>query len=114
MNSERSRRFCLLLPALVCLLAVSMVFVGCQKTKTLEVPDYDALIPLWEGYERGSDYATMSDGVKIAVDYYLPAKYLGEGTPVKKFPVILSYTPYSRGAVDVKTGKVYPSFSGDD
>jgi predicted acyl esterase len=90
-----------------------MLIMGCQKqeTKSPRLPDYDALTPLWEGYERGSDYATMSDGVKIAVDYYLPSKFLGEGTPVETFPVVLQYTPYSRGAIDIKTGKVYPSFS---
>jgi predicted acyl esterase len=88
-----------------------MAYVGCQRTESPEVPDYDVLTPMWEGFERGSDYATMSDGVKIAVDYYLPAEFLGEGTPVDKFPVVLQYTPYSRGAIDVENGKVYPSFS---
>ena len=87
MTPVRAKKLFVILPVLVCLLAVLLVFVGCQKAEGPGLPDYDALTPLWEGYERGSDYATMSDGVKIAVDYYLPAKYLGAGTPVKTFPV---------------------------
>lgn len=111
MKLDRFRNLFVNRRALVGLFVVVMICAGCKSKESSEPPDYDALTPLWEGYERGSDYAVMSDGIKIAVDYYLPAKFLGEGTPVKKFPVVLQYTPYSRGAIDIKTGKVYPSFS---
>jgi len=61
MKSGRLGTFVVILPGLVCLLVMSQAFVSCLKTESPEVPDYDALTPLWEGYKRGSDYATMQD-----------------------------------------------------
>ena len=60
----------------------------------------------WNDSVRASEYVTMTDGTKIAVDYYLPSEYIESGTPPTSFPVVLIYTPYSRGYIDPKTGIV--------
>lgn len=52
---------------------------------------YDA-----DGYERHSQYVEMEDGVKVAVDYYLPTS---NGSAVTDpLPVILFMTPYGRAS----------------
>jgi len=60
----------------------------------------------WKGSVRSSEYVTMTDGTKLAVDIYLPSEYTGSDTAPAKFPVVLTYTPYSRGQMDPETGKV--------
>lgn len=47
----------------------------------------------YKSFEKNSTYVRMKDGVRIAVDYYLPK---GQGAKGKKFPVIFQYTPYGR------------------
>ncbi len=60
----------------------------------------------YEGYgearfdevEKISEYVTMSDGVNLAADIYLPSGGPDHGP----FPVIMEYTPYTRAYIDIK------------
>lgn len=54
------------------------------------------------GIEARSAYVSMSDGVRLAVDLYLPA----DGPKRNSYPVILEYTPYQRSRIDPATGEV--------
>ena len=49
----------------------------------------------YSDYKRVSQYVPMPDGVKLAVDIYLPRK----GPKKDKFPVVVEYTPYSRAFI---------------
>ena len=60
----------------------------------------------WSSQERSSQFVTMPDGVKLAVDIHLPSGYMGEGDAPSKFPIILLYTPYHRSEIDLVTGEV--------
>jgi len=62
--------------------------------------------PEWGGHQRTSEFITLSDGTKIAVDVLVPTGYTGAGRPVERFPVIFQYTPYGRSAINLKTGEV--------
>lgn len=47
---------------------------------------------LYDGWKRFSEYVTMRDGVRIAVDYYRPTKNgITEENPL---PVVWIFTPY--------------------
>jgi uncharacterized protein len=50
----------------------------------------------YDSYKQMSTYVEMSDGVKIAVDIYLPDK----GPDRKKFPAAFELTPYSRAFIN--------------
>ncbi|MFS0776940.1 CocE/NonD family hydrolase [Neobacillus sp. 3P2-tot-E-2] len=67
----------------------------------------------YDGFKRFSQYVTMRDGVKIAVDYYRPTMN-GEvvETPL---PVIWRFTPYGRIKYheDGRTLKYTTAFTGD-
>jgi predicted acyl esterase len=58
----------------------------------------------YDGYQRVSDYMTLSDGTRVAYDLILPAK---NGVPADKpLPVLFKYTPYMRAwTVYDKNGK---------
>ena len=50
--------------------------------------------PSYDGWSRSSVYVPMPDGVRIAVDYYLPSQ---DGvTANEPLPVVLHYTRYIR------------------
>lgn len=66
---------------------------GEKVSRPFEYSGYSA--PEYEGFVKRSEYVTMSDGVRIAVDIFIPA----EGPPRDAFPVTLEYTPYSRAFV---------------
>ncbi len=51
--------------------------------------------PEYESYVRNPQYVEMSDGVKLAVDVYLPT----DGPERKNFPVAFRFTPYSRAFI---------------
>ena len=48
----------------------------------------------YNSYTKSSTYVEMDDGVKIAVDIYLPAD--GPDTDTGSYPVVFQYTPYGR------------------
>ncbi len=58
--------------------------------------------PQYMTSRRFGEYVPMSDGVKLAIDVYLPTG----GTGAKRFPVVMQYTPYHRSTIDPKTGQV--------
>lgn len=50
-------------------------------------------IPSYDGCTRQSQYVTMADGTRIAIDLYLP-----KGLPAgERIPALISQTPYGRG-----------------
>src|SRR3990172_1813666 len=57
----------------------------------------------YRGIEKRSEYVAMSDGVKLAVDLYLPA----DGPAAEGWPVILEYTPYTGAYIDLNNGPVH-------
>lgn len=58
--------------------------------------------PAYPGVDVHSTYVPMRDGVRIALDYYLPT-----GGPEKTgFPVVFMYTPYKRATLNPETGEV--------
>lgn len=57
--------------------------------------------PTYDGYKRTSEYVTMRDGVKIAIDVFRPTlKGQIEGRPL---PVIWMNTPYNRRGFEGKS-----------
>ena len=54
--------------------------------------------PEYKSWTTTSQYVTMRDGVRIAVDVYMPA----DGPAQDKFPTILIMTPYHRASVTDK------------
>ena len=87
-------------------LLISCLFFGMEKgfssndqiSKPFQYSGYSS--PQWESFTRTAAYVIMPDGVKIAVDAFLPAGYKGEGNAPTKFPVIMQYTPYHRSMFD--------------
>ena len=88
-----------------------LLFYGCgPKNMYVDLPmDYtEPDSPDFKNHQKSSEYIEMPDGVKIAVDVFLPS----EGPAREKFPVILSYTPYQRSRIDRQTG-VITDFSSE-
>ncbi|MEM8547651.1 MAG: CocE/NonD family hydrolase [Pseudomonadota bacterium] len=57
----------------------------------------------YDGYERHSVYVPMRDGVRLAVDYFIPTK---NGVPAQeKLPVVFNVTHYNRAWSD-KNGNI--------
>ena len=81
----------------------SRVFSNEQVSKPFQYSGYSS--PQWEGFTRTAAYVPMPDGVKIAVDAFLPSGFKGEGKAPTKFPVIMQYTPYHRSMFDPKGGQ---------
>ena len=50
--------------------------------------------PVYDGWHRQSEYVPMADGVRLAVDTYLPTASGAE--PQERVPVVLHYTRYGR------------------
>jgi putative CocE/NonD family hydrolase len=94
-ESSRSARRWLLLLALALLIPAALGLAeGPQPTDraTTEPSPYEAGEPTYGGVERTSRYLTMRDGVRIAIDLYLP-----EGLPEgERIPAILWQTRYWR------------------
>ena len=64
-----------------------------QEDKVSEPFNYSGYSKqIFKDYTKTSQYVEMSDGTKIAVDIYLPAR----GIKQASFPVIFQYTPYGR------------------
>lgn len=62
--------------------------------------------PQFTSFVKSSQYVTISDGVLIAVDVFLPFGYNGTPPAPTKFPVVFQYTPYRRATIDLLTGKI--------
>lgn len=90
--------------ALLAIAFLGLLFLVCcalkerQKSsgkisRPLEYQGYS--FPVYKSYIKKSEYVEMSDGVKIAVDIFIPS----EGPARDKFPVVFMYTPYSRSFI---------------
>ncbi|MBN1221678.1 MAG: CocE/NonD family hydrolase [Candidatus Aminicenantes bacterium] len=81
---------------------------GCSRTEKISRPfEYSGYSkPRWEGSKHISEYVTMRDGTKIAVDVFLPKTYTGKGHAPEKFPGVFQYTPYHRTLMDMETGNI--------
>lgn len=71
-----------------------------KVSRPLEYSGYT--FPEYEGYQKHSEYVEMSDGVKLAVDIYIPA----DGPERDSFPTVLQYTPYQRAFIDLENGPI--------
>lgn len=78
----------------ICLVPIYSEAGNAKVSKTFEYSGYSK--KTYDDYKKISQYVEMSDGVKLAVDVYLPEK----GPAADKFPAILEYTPYSRAFVN--------------
>lgn len=57
---------------------------------------------VYKGHQKSSQYVTLSDGVKLAVDIFIP----NEGPTKSSFPTVFMYTPYNRAYFIPKMGLV--------
>jgi putative CocE/NonD family hydrolase len=58
--------------------------------------------PDHKSYVKWSEYVSMYDGAKLAVDVYLPQ----DGPTNGPFPVLFAYLPYKRSTIDPATGAI--------
>jgi hypothetical protein len=97
-----TRRFCLVFGLLVVLLGLSATagYAQPEAQQKVSAPgQYSGYTsPEYNSFTVTSEYVTMRDGVRIAVDTYMPA----EGPAQDKFPTILVMTPYHRASVTDK------------
>ena len=82
-----------LIAALIIAVTASTAFAQEKVSKPLEYKGYSK--KEYKSYKRISEYVTMSDGIKLAVDIYLPTN----GPDRKSFPTVMEYTPYSRAFI---------------
>ncbi len=87
------------------IILVILEITGCAEKSAyvslpIHYPTADAKI--FDNYSSLSEYVTMSDGIKIAVDVFIPE----DGINQERFPVVLSYTPYQRSRIDRESGKI--------
>jgi putative CocE/NonD family hydrolase len=97
-----ARRFCLVFGLLLILLGLSATagYAQPEAQQKVSAPgQYSGYTsPEYSSFAVTSQYVTMRDGVRIAVDVYMPA-----GGPAQdKFPTILVMTPYHRASVTDK------------
>jgi putative CocE/NonD family hydrolase len=66
-----------------------------RQTKVSEFGKYQGYSEaVYDSNERRSEYLTLSNGIRLAYDLYLPTK---RGVPANKpLPVLFKYTPYTR------------------
>ncbi len=84
---------------------IILVFIGCtEKSTYVSLPMHypSANNTIFNNFTTHSEYVSMSDGVKIAIDVFTPK----EGPDQQQFPVVLAYTPYQRSQIDRETGKI--------
>ena len=103
-----ARRLCRL-SALVLILLIMSVGIGHAETQTedkVSAPgEYSGYTwPEYESWTTTSEYVTMRDGVRIAVDVHMPA----EGPDREEFPTVLLMTPYHRASVTDEGEVLYP------
>ncbi|MCU0845145.1 MAG: CocE/NonD family hydrolase [Spirochaetes bacterium] len=86
------------LTVIICLGAVLLCLRDAPDLKLSSSPGFEpeGISPAeYTGYRKESRYLTMPDGVKLAVDFFIPS----EGPEKKRFPVIFEYSPYNRASV---------------
>ena len=97
-----ARRFFLLFGLLLILLGltVSTGYAQPQTQQKISAPgQYSGYTsPEYKSWTTTSQYVTMRDGVRIAVDVNIPA----EGPARDKFPTVLIMTPYHRASITDK------------
>jgi len=97
------------LPAVLALAFISFAALAAEKaasqpekvSKLFEYSGYTS--EEYKSYKKISAYVPMSDGVKLAVDVFIPA----DGPDKKSFPVVIEYTPYTRAYLDLKNGPLH-------
>jgi putative CocE/NonD family hydrolase len=60
----------------------------------------------YDGYQRTSEYVTVRDGTRLAIDIYRPT--LKGQVATERLPVVWSFTPYNRATRDAE-GRITPS-----
>lgn len=80
--------------------------------KTSSIGQYEGYSDAcYDDAQRTSQYYTVSDGTKIAVDYYRPMS--GGVVEEKPLPVVFHYTPYGRIASAQEAAKLYGTKGGE-
>ena len=100
--------FKVLNPAIVVLF---LCLCGCSCLST-SAPPHRSTYFTYSGYSeqsyknstKSSRFVAMRDGVKLAVDVYLPA----DGPQKGAFPTVFVFTPYGRALINPKLGKIVP------
>jgi uncharacterized protein len=78
----------------IALAASTLALVAPNAAVSAQAP---ALAQIGRDYVRTSEYVTMRDGIKLAIDIMRPAR---NGVPVPgKFPIVFQATPYQRAMV---------------
>jgi putative CocE/NonD family hydrolase len=102
--------------AALAVFATAIVFaLGCaaiqhkEKTEKISRPlEYSGFsFPEYSSHKKFSEYVEMSDGVKLAVDVFLPA----DGPECTSFPVVFQYTPYTRSYIHPRMKWWHKAFS---
>ncbi len=87
----------ILIAAVMLIFATASAAAGETLSRVSKPFDYSGYSQKeYSDYTKTSYYVPMSDGVKIAVDVYLPAKGPARG----KFPAVMELTPYSRSFIN--------------
>lgn len=94
---------------------IAMAFLLCgaaalppqQASRRSAFGVYEGYSPLlYDGYERKSQYVTVRDGTRLAVDIYRPTR--GGQVESAPLPVVWTFTPYNR-ATRTPDGRIVPS-----
>jgi hypothetical protein len=68
-----------LILAVISAIASAPFAYGAEKvSRPFEYSGYS--YPEYEGFKKSSEFVIMSDGTRIAVDWFLPSDYTGAGT----------------------------------
>ena len=99
-----NKRSSLLLTIIWSLLAVQAAIAQNDTVEKISEPfKYEGYSePQYESWATRSEFITLSDGVKIAVDILIPS----EGPPLERFPVLFQHTPYNRAYLVPKMGPI--------
>jgi uncharacterized protein len=100
MEAEMKTTFWKIVMPVLAVLALVIVIVAIKQRKTAQImvsefgkyQGYSQAV--YNGYQRTSDYLTLSDGTRLAYDLIIPTQ---KGVPAAQpLPALFKYTPYGR------------------
>jgi uncharacterized protein len=86
----------------VTLLAATIAVGSSEGNSFAEIGD--APQGTWDGFKRSSVYVDSRDGIKLAIDIYLPTR--NGALPTEGVPTLLRITPYNRTVLNTGTGEL--------
>jgi hypothetical protein len=101
----------LITPLAIVVLLIGLIIGSTQATEKISRPfEYSGYtFSGYNSFKRSSEYVSMYDGTKLALEIYLPS----DGPSNGPFPVIFAYHPYHSAHIDPATGKIITYFSQD-